>query len=230
MKSPYRIILILLSVHLCYSQEDSITSVDNFYKEDQFYIGATYNLLGKKPKDLSQSGFSSGIHFGIIKDMPLNDARNVAVGIGLGYSLNSFIQNLFIDKDSNGNITYAILEDGSTYSKNKYTNQLIELPIEFRWRTSTPTEYKFWRIYAGFKFGYLVTSTIKFKGDSEAFKHRNISDFNKLQYGLTLCAGYNTWNFYMYYGLNPIFSDKAILNGNDIKTNTLKVGLMFYVL
>jgi hypothetical protein len=230
MKYSYGILLILLSVHLCYSQEDSISSVDNFYKEDQFYIGATYNLLGKKPKDVSQSGFSSGIHFGIIKDMPLNEERNVALGVGLGYSLNSFIQNLLIEKDSNGNITYTILEGSTTYSKNKYTNQLIELPIEFRWRTSTPTEYKFWRIYTGFKLGYLVTSTTKFKGDSGSFKHRNISDFNKLQYGLTLSVGYNTWNFYMYYGLSPIFSDKAILNGNDIKTNTIKVGLMFYIL
>ncbi|MEN3323515.1 porin family protein [Mariniflexile soesokkakense] len=230
MKSSYRFLLLLLSVHLCYSQEDSISGADNFYKEDQFYIGTTYNLLGKKPKGLSQSGFSSGIHFGIIKDMPLNQEGNVALGIGLGYSLNSYIQNLFIDKGSNGNITYSILDNTTSYSKNKYTNQLLELPVEFRWRTSTPTEYKFWRIYTGFKVGYLIANTTKFKGDSGSVKHHNIRDFNKIQYGLTLCAGYNTWNFYMYYGLNPIFSDKAILNDNDIKTNTLKVGLMFYVL
>ncbi|CAH8281287.1 outer membrane protein with beta-barrel domain [Mariniflexile fucanivorans] len=230
MKFSYRILLVLLSTHLCYSQKDSISHVDHFYKEDQFYIGITYNLLGKKPKDLSQTGFSSGIHFGMIKDMPLNDARNRAIGIGLGYSLNSFNENLLIDKDNDGNITYTILDDSSIYSKNKYTNQLIELPVEFRWRTSTPTEYKFWRIYTGFKIGYLITSTTKFKGDSGEFKYRNISDFNKLQYGLTLSAGYNTWNLYLYYGLNPIFSKDVIVNGNDIKTNTLKVGLMFYIL
>ena len=215
---------------LCYSQQDSISSGDDFYKEDQFYIGATYNLLGKKPNDLTQSGFSSGIHFGMIKDMPLNKQRNKAIGIGLGYSFNSFNHNLLIDKDSNGDLSYSILDDSDTYSKNKYTNQLVELPIEFRWRTSTSTEYKFWRIYTGFKLGYLVTSTTKYKGDLGSLKNHDISDFNKLQYGLTLSAGYNTWNLYLYYGLNPIFSKEAILNGEEMETNTLKVGLMFYVL
>ncbi|MBP0904705.1 porin family protein [Mariniflexile gromovii] len=230
MKSFFITLLTLLSVHICFSQEDSIPSVDNFYKEDQFYIGTTYNLLGKRPNGLKQSGFSSGIHFGMIKDMPLNETRNVAIGIGLGYSLNSFNHNLLINKDGNGNLTYTILDDAATYSKNKYTNQLIELPVEFRWRTSTPTEFKFWRIYTGFKLSYLVTSTTKYNGDLGAFKHRNMDGFNKLLYGLTLSAGYNTWNLYLYYGLNPIFSKDAIMNGNDIKTNTLKVGLMFYIL
>lgn len=230
MKPLYKAIFILFSLQLCYSQEDSLNSIDNFYKEDQFYIATTYNLLGKKPRDLSQSGFSSGIHFGVIKDMPLNSLRTKAIGVGLGISLNSFNHNLLIDKDSNGSLLYSILEDRSAYSKNKFNRQLIELPIEFRWRTSTPTEYKFWRIYTGIKLGYLVNSITKFKGEVGSKEHRNISDFNKLQYGLTLCAGYNTWNIYMYYGLNPIFSKNAILNGNDMETNTLKVGLMFYIL
>ena len=74
MKPFFITLLTLLSVHICFSQEDSIPSVDNFYKEDQFYIGTTYNLLGKRPNGLKQSGFSSGIHFGMIKDMPLNSA------------------------------------------------------------------------------------------------------------------------------------------------------------
>lgn len=230
MKPLSIVLFIFWGVQWGYSQTDSLSAVDNLYKEDQFYIGATYNLLGKKPKGLSQSGFSSGIHFGIIKDMPLNEARNVAIGVGLGISLNSFNHNLFIEKDSNGNLLYSILEDGSVYTKNKFARQLIELPIEFRWRTSTPTEYNFWRIYTGFKLGYLVNSTTKFKGDAGSFKHRNIDDFNKLQYGLTLSAGYNTWNLFLYYGLNPIFSKDAILNGNDMETNTLKIGLMFYIL
>ncbi|MDO7173392.1 porin family protein [Mariniflexile sp. AS56] len=230
MKSLYTILCSLVCVTVGYSQTDSISKVDEHYKEDQFYIGITYNLLGNKPTDLSQSGFSSGLHFGIVKDMPLNEARNVALGIGLGYSLNSFNQNLLIDKDASGTVTYAVLDDGSTYSKNKYTNQLLELPIEFRWRTSTPSEYNFWRIYAGFKVGYLVSSTTKYKGDLGYLKHRNISDFNKLQYGVTLSAGYNTWNLYIYYGLNPIFSNDATLNGSTIKANTLKAGLMFYIL
>lgn len=230
MKVLFNILFFLFCGYISCSQNDSIIMVDSRYKEDQFYIGATYNILSNKPSNLSQTGFSSGIHFGFIKDMPINKKRNVAIGIGLGYSLNTFNQNLFISEDSDGISTYAILDDLSIYEKNKFSNQLIELPIEFRWRTSTVSEYKFWRIYTGFKVGYLVANTAKFKDDAIDVKYRDISDFNKLQYGLTLSAGYNTWNVYVYYGLNPIFSDKALLNGESIDINTIKVGLMFYIL
>ncbi|MFD0989359.1 porin family protein [Mariniflexile jejuense] len=229
MKSVYKYLFVMFGVFLCYSQEDTLNIGDKLYKEDQIYISTTYNLLGNKPNNVSQQGFSTGIHFGFIKDMPLNTDRNIAIGVGLGYSFNSFNQNLLISKDSNDNFVYTLI-DGSSYTKNKFSNQLIELPIEFRWRTSTPTEYKFWRIYTGFKLGYAVFSSSKYKGDLGAFKERNIEDFNKLQYGLTLAAGYNTWNLYLYYGLNPIFSKDATLNGNTIDANALKVGLIFYIL
>jgi len=230
MKPIYIIVFIFLGIHLCFAQEDTLNVGDTLYKEDQFYIGVTYNLLGKKPNNLSQRGFSTGVHFGAIKDIPLNDYRNIAIGIGLGVSLNSFNQNLLISKDANNEITYSLLASSAGYTKNKFSMQLVELPIEFRWRTSTPTEYKFWRIYTGFKLGYMYTNIAKHKGSLGDFKHRNIKDFNELQYGLTLSAGYNTWNIYLYYALNPLFSDKAIVNGNMLTTNVLNVGLMFYIL
>ena len=65
----------------------------------------TYNLLVKRPKDINQSGFSSGFHLGFIKDMPINKNRNAAIGIGLGYSGNSFNQNMWINKNYAGNFT-----------------------------------------------------------------------------------------------------------------------------
>ena len=84
--------------------------------------------------------------------MPINSRRNVAIGLGIGLSSNSFNQNMQINKDVSGNYTYTILYDSETpYSKNKFTMYLIEAPLEFRWRTSTASEYKFWRIYTGLK-------------------------------------------------------------------------------
>ena len=229
MKLFLKILIVLISSQSCFSQENNASEVDSLYREDQFYIGVTYNLLGKKPSDLSQSGFSTGLHFGFIRDLPLNNKRNMAIGIGLGYSMNSFNQNMQINKESNGTYSYSIL-DGNTYSKNKFSSHLIELPIEFRWRTSTPTEYRFWRIYTGFKVGYAIVNTSRFKDASGSFKYKNISDFNNLEYGFTLSAGYNTWNIYLYYGLNPIFSNSAVLEGKKIDMNAVKVGLMFYIL
>lgn len=221
--------LILLTTTSCFTQEISEKEVDSLYREDQFYAGVTYNLIGKTPNSLSQSGFSLGFHLGFIKDIPINKQRNIAIGIGFGYSANSFNQNLFINKDSRGNFNYEILENNS-FTKNKFSNHLIEFPIEFRWRTSTPIQYSFWRIYTGFKLGYVFTNTTKYKGDLGTVKLSNNKDFNNLQYGLTLSTGYNTWNLYLYYALNPIFSKDVELNGSSIDMNAFKIGLMFYIL
>ncbi len=212
------------------SQETNNKVVDSLYKEDQFYAAVTYNLLGNKPEEISQGSFSTGFHFGYIKDMPINKKRNVALGLGLGYSANSFNNNLYLNKDSNGTISYSVLEDSDTFTKNKLSMHLLEVPFEFRWRTSNATDYKFWRVYTGFKFGYVLSNTAKYKGDLGNSKLKKINDFNSMQYGLTLSVGYNTWNLYLYYALNSIFSKDALLDGSAIDLNAIKVGLMFYIL
>lgn len=223
-------LIYLFGFTICKAQESNIKTVDSLYKEDHFYASVTYNLLGKIPSNLNQSGFSLGFHLGFIKDIPINKNRNVAIGMGLGYSANSFNQDLLINKDASGAFQYSIIEDSGTFSKNKFTNHLIELPIEFRWRTSTPTDYNFWRIYTGFKFGYVLTNSAKYKGDLGDFKITNIDDFNDFQYGLTLSVGYNTWNFFLYYVLNPLFSNNVKLNNENLDINAIKIGLIFYIL
>lgn len=224
-------ILFFVMVQGMFSQENETNkTIDSLYKEDQFYAGVTYNILGNKPNKLSQNGFSLGFYLGFIKDMPINKDRNIAIGLGLGYSANSFNQNLQISKDRSGTYTYDILEDDNTYTKNKFSQHLIEIPIEFRWRTSNATKYEFWRIYTGFKISYLVANTSKYIGAPEANNNSGIDGFNTFQYGLTFCAGYNTWNFYVYYALNPIFSEHVILDGQTVDMKAIKIGLMFYVL
>jgi len=224
--------IFIIGEHIVLSQEEpSTTVVDSLYKEDQFYVGMTYNLLVNRPNDINQSGFSSGFHLGFIKDMPINKNRNVAIGIGLGYSGNSFNQNMLINKNDVGNFTYSVLNDTEiSYTKNKFSTHMVELPIEFRWRTSTATEYRFWRIYTGFKMGYVFAHTSKFKGDLGSLEFNDDNDFNDFQYGLTLSVGYNTWNIHFYYALNPIFSGNAKLNDDVIDMSAIKIGLMFYIL
>lgn len=224
-------IFLLLITTSCFAQEveavDSI-KLDTRYREDQFYASVTYNLLNNKPSGMSQSGFSSGFHLGFIRDMPINEKRNLAIGLGLGLSSNSYNQNILISKDDSNELNYSVIE--GTFSKNKFTTYLVEAPLEFRWRTSTPSDYTFWRVYAGVKFGYVFANSSKYKGDLGTIKNAAIDDIEKLRYGLTLSAGYSTWNFHVYYGLNPIFKNSATLNGESIDTSSIKIGLMFYIL
>jgi len=232
MKSLYIFIGIFLYAPFLYSQDNqNEVIIDSLYREDQFYAGVTYNLLGNMPSGVSQNGFSSGFLVGFIRDMPINKNRNIALGVGLGYSTNSFNQNLQISKDTNGDYIYTVLDGNSDFSKNKFSQHLIEIPIEFRWRSSTPSEYKFWRIYTGFKTSYVIANTSKYIGSPEDIKYTKISQFNDFQYALTFSFGYNTWNFYLNYSLNPIFESSAqTTEGDSIDMNALKIGLIFYML
>ncbi len=231
MKSLLISLLLLLTYQSMISQDElGQMELDSLYREDQFFVGITYNLLGNLPSGISQSGFSSGFHLGFIRDFPINKRRNLAFGLGVGYSWNSFNQNLLITKGSESKFTYSIIEDNIDYSKNKFSQHLVEVPFEFRWRSSTQTEYKFWRIYTGLKTGFVVANSSKYEGSPENSKNKNIRNFNDLQYGLTLSVGYNTWNFYLYYALNPIFDSDALLNNGSMQMKAIKIGLIFFIL
>ncbi len=230
MKVYYIFFLIFFS-SWCFSQNSAHTlAIDTKYREDQFYATVTYNLLNNKPNGVSQNGFSSGFHLGFIRDMPINNKRNVALGIGLGLSSNSYNQNIQIASD-NSNFSFEVInETNINVTKNKFTTYLVEIPIELRWRTSNATDYDFWRIYTGFKMGYLVYNSTKFISDSNNFNLSNIEAFNTLQYGITLSAGYGIWNFHAYYSLNSIFDNTTLLNNQSLDLSAFKLGLMFYIL
>ncbi|MEM6722253.1 MAG: porin family protein [Bacteroidota bacterium] len=224
-------ILILLGMQFCAAQEETAqdTIPDDKYREDQFYIGFTYNILQNRPSGISQNNLSNGIHVGFIRDFPINKKRNKAIGIGLGYSYNSYFHNLKAVETANGTL-YEAIGSNESFDRNKYRTHEVELPIEFRWRTSTADKYDFWRIYGGFKLGYIFSGVSKFISNAEKIKFQN-EDINRFQYGLTLSAGYNTWNFHLYYGLNKLFKDGTMTtSGESFEMNTIKVGLMFYIL
>ncbi len=201
-------------------------SLDSRYLEDQIYLGITYNVLNKRPSNITSNGFSNGIFLGYIKDIPLNANRNFGLGLGLGYGRNTYFQNLKITEVNNSTVFEPV---SGTFDRNKFSLHSLEVPVEIRWRTSTTARYKFWRIYTGLKFGYVFASNAKLKQNGTTFI-QNIDEVNTFQYGLTLSLGYGTWNATMYYALNPIFSDASLLETNDaIDSRELRIGLIFYI-
>lgn len=203
---------------------------DNGYRylEDQFYLGVTYNFLGNTPEGLSQQNLSYGLQLGAIRDVPTNKAGTKSIGIGLGIALDTYYTNLLANQNVSGT-TYSLADDVQGFRRSKIENQLIELPIEFRWRNSTAEEYRFWRLYAGIKAAYVVGSRSKsvIGTNKNGFSNRDIQRF---QYGPTINFGYNTFNVHLYYALSDLFKDSAILNGEQIGFNSWKIGVIFYIL
>lgn len=205
---------------------------DSLYREDQVYIGFTYNLLSGSPENITGSQFSGGVHTGFIRDFPVNQRRNIALGIGLGWSFNSYGQNLFIGKEpGTENTIFRILDrENIDYDKNRFSTQSVDVPLQFRWRTSTVDSYKFWRIYTGLRTSYVYYLRTNFVQPGNTIRQTDVPEFNRLRLGATFTFGYNTFNFHFYYSLNSFFNQDAVVNEENIDMRTFQIGLMFFLL
>jgi len=224
----YILFLILgFTINLCAQENAEVEDLK--YLEDQFYLGITYNIILNKPSGVTQGNFSYGLNGGFIKDIPLNRRRNVAIGLGLGYAYNNYYTNLFVNETENG-LEYTVLDSDVSYKRNKLDTNVIEMPIEFRWRTSTPSDYKFWRVYAGMKLGYVVGSRSKFVSNTAKISFNN-TDVREFRYGVMLNFGYSTFNVHAYYALSNLFNDNvSTVEGESIEFRPLRIGIIFYIL
>lgn len=221
-------LLSLLMVNIGFAQEDEEYAGDPLYREDQFFIGASYNLSTGTPSGFDINGFSGGLQLGFLRDMPVNEQRNVAIAIGGGLSYDYFGQNLAITETPTGT-NFTVLES-DMFDSNRLSFASVEAPIEFRWRSSTASEYRFWRIYAGFRVGYIYYFKSRLQQAGNNVTLTDIPELDRLQMGLSLSFGYNTVNFYGYYGLTPLFGDAKTTTGEDVEFRIVRVGLIFYIL
>ncbi|QWX84033.1 PorT family protein [Cellulophaga sp. HaHaR_3_176] len=224
-----KLFIILLLFPFWVLSQNVDDTVDHKYLEDQIYLGVNYNFMNNLPNDADQRNFSYGLNAGIIKDIPLNYTRNLGLGIGLGYAVNSYYSNLIATEGANG-ISYNVAESDLDFNRSKFEIHSVEVPFEIRWRNSSPTDYKFLRVYTGIKFAYNFSSRSKLITDTESSGFYN-SDIKKFEYGLTLNAGYNTFNLHVYYSLTDFFNTKKTLTTGEVLNITpIKVGLVFYIL
>jgi len=229
----YCSILVLFVCFSAFAQDEVVEKkvVDSLYREDQFYLNATFINIQNSPGGLRQNKISPSLGFGILRDMPINKNRTFSIAAGLGYSINILNDNLYsyTTSDSNPTRVYEIISSDTYYTKNKLITQYVDLPIEIRWRNSTYESHKFWRIYTGFKLSYLISDKYKFENDLGTTILKHDPNLNKLQYGCYISSGWNSLNVYVYYGLNPIFKATEV-NGQANKMNSFNLGLQFYIL
>ncbi|PJJ09757.1 hypothetical protein CLU83_3129 [Flavobacterium sp. 1] len=226
---------LFLSFFKGFSQEAAFSidtlnvKIDSLYREDQFYAGLNYNSIVKKPEGLSQEKISFGFTAGFLRDFPLNKSRTFAVAPGIGLSFNNYIQNMSI-VGTNNNPIYSIIPSTVNHDKNRFEQLRVELPIELRWRNSTPESFQFFRIYGGFKVSYLLYDKSVYDDGNEKIVIKNNKDFEELLYGVYLSMGYSAFNLQVYYGLNSFFKSTAQIDSISITMNTLSVGVVFYIL
>ena len=229
------LLLILGIVSLSsYGQDQELDQViiDSLYREDQIYVGVTFNLLGDRPAGVEQNSFSGGLQIGFLRDMPINKRRNKSIALGLGWSFDSYSSNLFIGERADESSIYDVVSSEDDASINRFVMYQIEMPLEFRWRTSTAQTYKFWRVHVGAKLGYIYRFKSRFEQPGNKVNQTSLDELNTLQYGATLSFGYGAFNLKAYYGLNTIFNSNAklIATNNGVDLQLIRLGVQFYFL
>lgn len=210
------------SMDISNGSNDSIQNVDLKYREDQFYFGLTHTLMQDKPGGYTPNSISLGVNGGFLRDFPVNAKRTMAIAPGVGYSYVNLRGNLGLTPEHE----HIILD---SYKKSSVSLHAIDFPLELRWRNSTPYSHKFWRVHLGFKASYVFNNRSKTNSGEYTTTMRGDEDINKWLYGLYMSAGFNTWNFYMYYGLNNVYKENVIKEDSN-KFRLLNVGVMFYIL
>ena len=221
------IVALFLIISFSSVAQDSLPAKTTTYKEDQWYSSLSFLFANESIQDFRFNGISQAFSVGFIRDIPLNADSNRALGFGLGYGISNYGSNLTLIEETGSPYEFNLIENTLLSSKNRLISHFFEVPIEYRWRTSTASSYSFWRIYTGYVFRYnFLSKTRPFTGDST-----RLSEVNPFAHALKLSAGYNTWNIYIEYTLSPYFK-KGIQTdmGVPLELNSIKVGLIFYVL
>jgi hypothetical protein len=180
----------------------------------------------QQPSTITRSGFSYGLSSGFLKDIILNKKGTFSFALGLGYGFDFFNHKLKVEELNN----VSVFSADNTLSSNTYFSHNLEVPFEIRWRTSTANKYKFWRVYTGVKFLYNFSNRFENVASNEVkTAYSDVSAYNALQYGLTFSAGYDAFNFHVFYGMSPQYKDAKMRN-EVIDSSVLKFGLIFYFL
>ena len=214
----------LLSHGTLLAQDETLA--DSLYREDQIYLGVSFAVLLSDQFDFKPQGLSRHFQFGVVRDIPLSENGQFALGIGIGMSFVRYNTNVIRSDDFNSNISYTVsrnLEDNPFL----FSLQSLDLPLSIRWRNSSSKDYVFWRIYGGISFQW----NYRIYAKKEDMSFSVSKDIQNIGVKTHLSFGYNTWNFYIAYKLTPFFNPTSFSNGaTPFDISPLKIGLIFYLL
>lgn len=212
MKKILVMALLCLFIISAYSQEPQVKKPVN----KKFSSGITlYNdfwqgkFSGITPRFLNQ-----GVEAFFTYNIPVEHSPLIFT-IGSGIGSHNFFSNATLTQDDNGIYHFVrvdnIVKDtsGNTYNykKSKLSVTYWDFPVEFRYNAD-----KGFRMGVGMKFGFVLSSETKYKGDdlqgsgnTVKIKNKDVKNLEKWRYGFTASVGYKWLELYGYYSLTKVF-------------------------
>ena len=133
---------------------------------------------------------------------------NVSFSPGLGIGTHNMFNSSFVRTPTSELTYFEYIPDSISYKKTKLNVTYLDIPIELRYKSKGE-----FRIAVGFKFGFLIHSKTKYKGndyiedndDLVIYKKIKIRNLEKNRYGFIGRIGYKWLNIYGYYQLSTLF-------------------------
>lgn len=221
-------VLLLEAATLMAQDSDSLTAEPRRYANrgrDRVIIDINTDQWVESIPGVTLKQWSPGANLYYMADyIFLNSAFSLAIGFGLGST--NFHSNASPRPASNGpapeTTDLVPFNANATYKTNKMSANYLEMPIELRLRTRRRTT---WRLYGGFKVGYLVNFHTKLKDDSGKYKEYNTRYIRPYRFGPMARVGIGKINFSAFYSMSSLFEDGR---GPEITPFTL--GFSIFVL
>jgi hypothetical protein len=166
-------------------------------------------------KSVDPKTINPGVNvFGTYNFMIGNGGVSFSPGLGIGV-LNMF-NSSFLCTNNNSSFFVPIsdsIPSGYSYKKSKFTVTYVDIPFELRYKSKSE-----FRVALGFKFGFLLMGSTKYKGDDflskntdlVIYKKKKINYLETNRYGFTGRIGYKWFNLWGYYQLSTLFqTDKG---------------------
>ncbi|MCX6271098.1 MAG: outer membrane beta-barrel protein [Bacteroidetes bacterium] len=172
---------------------------------NDFWQGSFTNM---KPRFLNQGADVYAMYNIAVENSPLIFA------IGTGIGTHNLYSDAILKLDSNRNYQFVKINsikdtagNSLNYKKSKISVTYWDFPFEFRYEAQSG-----FRLGLGMKFGFVLSSLSKYKGDDLdgagikiKEKTKDLRNMEKWRYGLTARIGYKRMELYGYYSLTNLF-------------------------
>ncbi len=206
--------LLVFVVGFTFAQnQEETTSASKFGKFGENFklgVGLFTDIWMNTPDGFEDQWYNRGVDVTGMYNHQLGQS-NFHLGIGASLGMhNLYLNNSSLEIDeSTGAYMFEEFEGERNYNTSKVNMTYVDVPVELRYKTDFGLH-----INPGFKVGYLINNSTKYKGtqvldgypDVTAInKQKNLPFFSEFRYGPTMRIGYKWINLTAYYQVSELF-------------------------
>lgn len=157
------------------------------------------------PAQVAQSSSKCiGFNVALMFDKPIGHSA-FSFGYGVGFFSHNFHSNadfVYHQDTVNKGLITSLEPFNRPVSLNRYAQKILEIPIEFRYRTKTDRQFK---IHVGGKIGYVVNDFRSIRDNDGKIRIYEIKNINPLRYGVNFRIGFEQVAITASYYFSEIF-------------------------